>query len=40
MIQILDTNYRYMTENDIEVTREIEVKLTQCRGQKKTLLIA
>ena len=26
MIQILDTNYRYMTDNDIEVTREIEAK--------------
>lgn len=26
MIQALDTNYRYMTEGDIGVTREIEIK--------------
>ena len=26
MIQALDTNYRYMTESDIGVTREIEIK--------------
>tara|TARA_B100001013_G_C24591397_1_gene434958 strand:+ start:345 stop:821 length:477 start_codon:yes stop_codon:yes gene_type:complete len=26
MIQTLDANYRYMTKNDIEITREIEIK--------------
>ena len=37
MIQALDTNYRYMTEGDIGVTREIEIKANPMPWTEKNL---